>query len=119
MARPKKSTPTDPGSLAAEAFRALAHPSRLEIIRHLARRDHCCAGDFCCCMPIAQSTISQHLEILKAAGIVEWQAVGTKSIFTLNRARLAELGDTLTALTRADDGLRDPAPFEANEKASS
>ena len=88
----------------AEGFKALSHPSRLEIIRKLSGQDHCCAGDFCCCMPIAQSTVSQHLEMLKSAGIVEWKAQGTKSIYTLNRERLNELVAALQQLVGEDAG---------------
>ena len=88
----------------AEGFRALSHPSRLEIIRKLATQDHCCAGDFCCCMPIAQSTVSQHMEMLKSAGIIEWKAQGTKSIYTLNRTRLNELVSALQQLASDDAG---------------
>ena len=93
----------------AEGFKALSHPSRLEIIRKLSGQDHCCAGDFCCCMPIAQSTVSQHLEMLKSAGIIEWKAQGTKSIYTLNRTRLNELVSALQQLA-ADDAGTVPLP---------
>lgn len=82
----------------ANALKALAHPSRLEIMRQLAMRDRCCGGDFCGCLPLAQSTISQHLEMLKSVGLVDWQQEGTRSIYTLNRARLAELARLLEGL---------------------
>jgi len=80
------------------AFKALAHPARVEIVRQLAMRQHCCGGDICDCLPLAQSTISQHLELLKTAGIVEWRQEGTRSIFTLNRKRLDEIRSMLDAL---------------------
>lgn len=84
----------------AEAFKALGHPVRLEIIRQLVLRDRCCGGDFCDCLPLAQSTISQHLELLKQAGVVDWQQQGTRSIYTLNRARLSWLAGKLQELAR-------------------
>ncbi|MCO5134319.1 MAG: metalloregulator ArsR/SmtB family transcription factor [Phyllobacteriaceae bacterium] len=128
MARPRNCRRADPEHLMAEGFKALSHPSRLEIIRKLSGQDHCCAGDFCCCMPIAQSTVSQHLEMLKSAGIVEWKAQGTKSIYTLNRARLNELVSALqqlasdegpaASLLRAGDETGSAAP-EGNKKARS
>ena len=102
MARPKNCKRTDPDHMLAEGFKALSHPSRLEIVRKLAGQDYCCAGDFCCCMPIAQSTVSQHLEMLKSADIVEWKAQGTKSIYTLNRERLKELTTALRQLALED-----------------
>ncbi|WP_156892418.1 ArsR/SmtB family transcription factor [Salaquimonas pukyongi] len=99
----------------AEGFKALSHPSRIEIIRKLSTQDYCCAGDFCCCMPIAQSTVSQHLEMLKTAGIIEWKAQGTKSIYTLNRSRLNELVTALQHLA-ADE---QPEISDLNTVASS
>lgn len=124
MARPKNCKRTDPEHRMAEGFKALSHPSRLEIIRKLAGQDHCCAGDFCCCMPIAQSTVSQHLEMLKSAGIIEWKAQGTKSIYTLNRDRLNELVAALQQLAVDDTGivssLSDPTgELQATGKARS
>jgi len=82
----------------AHALKALGHPVRLEMIRQLVMRDRCCGGDFCDCLPLAQSTISQHLELLKQAGIVDWQQQGTRSIYTLNKERLAHLSQALNDL---------------------
>lgn len=82
----------------ADALKALGHPVRLEIIRQLVLRDRCCGGDFCSCLPLAQSTISQHLELLKQAGVVDWQQQGTRSIYSLNRARLSWLAEKLQEL---------------------
>lgn len=87
----------------ADALKALGHPSRLEILRQLARRERCCGGDFCTCLPLAQSTISQHLDLLKSVGLVNWHQEGTRSIYTLNRARLMELGMALTDLAGNGD----------------
>lgn len=106
----------------AEGFKALSHPSRLEIIRKLASQDHCCAGDFCCCMPIAQSTVSQHLEMLKSTGIIEWKAQGTKSIYTLNRDRLNELVAALQQLALDEESsvsslISDSGELQGNKKA--
>ena len=81
-------------------LKALAHPSRIEIVRQLASRDRCCAGDFCDCLPLAQSTISQHLEMLCTSGLVKSQASGTKSIFTLNPDGLITLANALIALAQ-------------------
>ena len=89
----------------ANALKALGHPARLEIIRHLVLRDRCCGGDFCDCLPLAQSTISQHLELLRQAGIVNWQQQGTRSIYSLNRARLTWLAEKLQAIA----GVQHPA----------
>jgi ArsR family transcriptional regulator len=55
---------------AAEIFRALGNPARVRIIRELARRESCVTGDLVEVLPLAQSTVSQHLKVLKEAGIV-------------------------------------------------
>ena len=121
-----KNAANQPQDTFSEGLKALGHPVRLEIVRQLAARDRCCAGDFCSCLPLAQSTISQHLEMLLAAGIVNRRPEGTKSIFTLNRTRLNELVSALQQLA-ADDS--DAIPFkdagegvamlQGNEKARS
>jgi ArsR family transcriptional regulator, arsenate/arsenite/antimonite-responsive transcriptional repressor len=55
---------------AAEVFRALGNPARLRIVTELARRNVCVTGDLVDALPLAQSTVSQHLKVLKEAGIV-------------------------------------------------
>jgi ArsR family transcriptional regulator len=55
---------------AATLFRALGNPARVRIVRELARRDVCVTGDLVDVLPLAQSTVSQHLKVLKEAGIV-------------------------------------------------
>ncbi|MEZ4493293.1 MAG: metalloregulator ArsR/SmtB family transcription factor [Dehalococcoidia bacterium] len=55
---------------AAEMFRALGNPARLRIVAELARRKVCQTGDLVDVLPLAQSTVSQHLKVLKEAGIV-------------------------------------------------
>jgi ArsR family transcriptional regulator len=55
---------------AAEVFRALGNPARVRIVAELARRKVCQTGDLLEVLPLAQSTVSQHLKVLKEAGIV-------------------------------------------------
>src|SRR5688500_11915795 len=55
---------------AAAVFRALGNPARVRIVRELARRNVCVTGDLVDVLPLAQSTVSQHLKVLKDAGIV-------------------------------------------------
>lgn len=83
----------------ASKLKALGHPSRVDIIRQIAQRDRCCAGDFCDCLSLAQSTISQHLEMLCDAGLVERELVGTRSIFTLNGPAFEELAASINAFS--------------------
>jgi ArsR family transcriptional regulator len=55
---------------AAALFRALGNPARVRIVAELARRDACVTGDLVDVLPLAQSTVSQHLKVLKEAGII-------------------------------------------------
>jgi ArsR family transcriptional regulator len=55
---------------AAAVFRALGNPARLGIVTELARRNACFTGDLVDVLPLAQSTVSQHLKVLKDAGII-------------------------------------------------
>ncbi len=61
---------------AAEVFRALGNPARLRIVAELARRKVCQTGDLVGLLPLAQSTVSQHLKVLKEAGIVRGEIDG-------------------------------------------
>ncbi|MGH7754111.1 MAG: ArsR/SmtB family transcription factor [Gemmatimonadales bacterium] len=55
---------------AAAVFRALGNPARVRIVTELARRNACITGDFVDALPLAQSTVSQHIKVLREAGIV-------------------------------------------------
>lgn len=53
----------------ARKFRALAHPIRLKLMEELMRGE-CCVGDVQRCLSISQPNVSQHLKVLKEAGII-------------------------------------------------
>ncbi|MFZ1815678.1 MAG: metalloregulator ArsR/SmtB family transcription factor [Rhizobiaceae bacterium] len=82
-------------------LKALGHPVRLEIVRHLAGCGCCCCGDFCDTLPLAQSTISQHLELLCKAGILALHKSGTRSNYSLNRQALAAIAEHLGTFSNA------------------
>ena len=50
---------------------ALAHPARLRILAILRERSACLCGDLVERMPLSQSTVSEHLKVLKEAGLVQ------------------------------------------------
>lgn len=51
--------------------KAIGHPARVKILRILARQSECVCGDVAAELPLAQSTVSQHLKILKTAGLIQ------------------------------------------------
>lgn len=55
----------------ARFAKALGHPVRLVILKHLSNQSCCYTGDLVDELPLAQSTISQHLKELKEAGLIE------------------------------------------------
>lgn len=55
----------------ARFAKALGHPTRIAILRHLENQSCCFTGDLVDVIPLAQSTISQHLKELKNAGLIQ------------------------------------------------
>ena len=78
-------------------LKALAHPARLEIVDLLAARGACVCGEIVSVLPLAQATVSQHLKILKEAGLVQGTIDGPRSCYCLDGGALAELRRALDA----------------------
>lgn len=68
---------------AAAVFRALGNPARVRIIRELAQRKACATSDFVELLPLAQSTVSQHLKVLKEAGVIQGTIEGGDQCYCL------------------------------------
>jgi ArsR family transcriptional regulator len=83
---------------AAERLKALGHPVRLAIVRALAERSRCCCADVCSGLPLAQSTVSQHLKVLKEAGLVSFRRDGVRSSYVLNPEAFVALHSDLAAI---------------------
>jgi predicted transcriptional regulator len=69
----------------AKFAKALAHPTRLEILRLLSTQSCCFTGDLVEVLPIAQSTISQHLKELKNAGLIQGEIALPKIKYCINQ----------------------------------
>lgn len=80
----------DDVTLAALA-KALGHPARVRILRLLAERDCCMTGDLVGLLPLAQSTISEHLRILREAGLVRGEIDGPRTSYCVNPAGISAL----------------------------
>ncbi|PLX36724.1 MAG: transcriptional regulator [Hyphomicrobiales bacterium] len=72
-------------------LKALSHPVRVAIVRALARQDHCCCGELVRPLALAQSTVSQHLKVLREAGLISGKAEGVKSCYRIERQAFDEL----------------------------
>ena len=72
----------------AALLKATAHPARLRILELLAERGECVCGEIVEVLPLAQSTVSQHLKILKDAGLLTGTIDGPRSCYCLDAAAL-------------------------------
>lgn len=70
--------------------KALAHPARVRILRVLLARGECVCGDIVDALPLAQATVSQHLKVLKAAGLIRGTIQGPRTCYGANPERLEE-----------------------------
>ena len=75
----------------ATLAKALAHPVRVQIVRMLARIDGCVCGELVDRLPLAQSTVSQHLKVLKDAGLVRGTIDGPRTCYCIDPAGLRRL----------------------------
>ncbi len=78
--------------LDSEAFaaicKALSHPIRVQIVDYLKRIDKCFCGEIVELLPLAQSTVSQHLKSLKEAGLIKGEVEGPKTCYCLDKKML-------------------------------
>lgn len=90
----------DRGSAAdlALRLRALGHPMRLTVLSNLARQEGCVCGEIVRALPLAQSTVSQHLKVLLDAGLIRCRTEGHRSSYCLDH-------EALTALKAEIDSL--------------
>lgn len=82
----------------ATMAKALGHPTRVQILRLLAERQACVTGDLVAELPLAQSTISEHLRILRQAGLIQGEIEGPRTSYCVNRAGLAAMQQAVTSL---------------------
>jgi ArsR family transcriptional regulator len=67
-------------------LRALGNPVRYRIMQHLADRQMCITGDIVAFTTLAQSTVSQHLKVLREAGLIEGEIEGPATCYCISEA---------------------------------
>lgn len=72
----------------AQLAAALGHPARVAIVRLLKARETCICGEIVQLLPLAQSTVSQHLKVLKEAGWIQGEVDGPRTCYCLNPSAL-------------------------------
>jgi DNA-binding transcriptional ArsR family regulator len=68
----------------ADMARALSHPARIAILKVLAQKSECICGEIVEVLPLAQSTVSQHLKELRNAGLIDGSVDGPRSCYCVN-----------------------------------
>jgi ArsR family transcriptional regulator len=82
----------------AAIAKALGHPARLRILRLLARTPGCIGGDIVEAVCLAQSTVSEHLRILKEAGVIEGEIDPPRVCYSLSPGALQPLSALIEEL---------------------
>src|SRR5215467_9143560 len=84
MAVHKKEEFTQKEQDLAAFAKALSHPARIAILKVLAQKNECICGEIVEVLPLAQSTVSQHLKELKTAGLITGEVDGPRSCYCIN-----------------------------------
>ena len=105
VARAAKDQPVD-NDMADEDIaliaKALSHPARIQIIRLLLNKKTCIGGDIVDVVGLAQSTVSEHLRILKASGIIIGEITRPRVCYSLNLAHFRPFSNFLELILDSD-----------------
>ena len=82
----------------AALCKAIGHPARLQLLRHLISHGDCYFGSLADVLPLAASTISKHVSILKEAGLIEGASDLQRVCYCVRPERLAQLKAMIGAL---------------------
>jgi ArsR family transcriptional regulator len=96
--------PTVPAEIDQEVAlvaKALAHPARVQILRILLARSTCTCGEIVEALPLAQATVSQHLKVLKEAGLIRGEVEGARVCYCADLHRLHRFNNMLDTLDQA------------------
>lgn len=98
MAIHKKEEFSEKEQALASFAKALAHPARIAILKVLADRNECICGEIVEVLPLAQSTVSQHLKELKNAGLIKGTIEGPKTCYCIHWEAFQEFSVAFNSL---------------------
>lgn len=81
-----------------EMFKALGNPIRFEIMKYLVTHPDCITGDIVEILPIAQATTSQHLKVLREAGLIKGTANGTATSYCLHDENIGWFSEKISEI---------------------
>ena len=84
MAQNKKDEFNKKENELADFANAISHPARVAILKQIAGRETCICGEIVEVLPLAQSTVSQHLKELKTAGLIKGEIEGTSICYCID-----------------------------------
>ena len=90
----------------AVMFKALGHPARLAILNFLSETNSCFTGDISQEIPLGRTTVNQHLNELKKAGLIQGHISGIKTNYCLNPEVLEKLKGSMEKLINTSELLR-------------
>ena len=93
----------------ANLFRVLAHPARLQILQCLIRKRTCLSGDISDMFPLKRTTVNQHMNELKDAGLIVGHEEGSKIVYCLNTEKVKDAEEILTGFL---EEMHLPADFK-------
>src|SRR6267142_1537796 len=91
-------TPSNADTDLASLSKALGHPARVAILRLLIARGECVCGAIVDELPLAQATVSQHLKVLKDAGLIQGEVDGPRVCYCVNPAGVRRLRELIASL---------------------
>jgi predicted transcriptional regulator len=97
MTYAKTSAFTEEQQQLARVAKALAHPARIAIIQLLASKTTCISGDIAAELPLSRTTVSQHLQELKALDLIRGEIDGLTVCYCLNTELLRQVQQQFTA----------------------
>ncbi len=95
MAINKRTEFPDSIQMVSAYAKLLSHPARIAILEVLAKRQTCVCGEIVEILPLAQSTVSQHLKELKEGGLVNGEVEGTSSCYCINWENFNQMSNAL------------------------
>ena len=90
--------PTSSDAELARLAKALAHPARVAILRRLLTQGECVCGQIVEGLPLAQATVSQHLKVLKGAGLISGEVDGPRVCYCVNPKAVERVKELIGAI---------------------
>lgn len=87
----------------ADIAKAISHPARLAILIEVAKQKSCICGEIVEVLPLAQSTVSQHLKELKEVGLIKGTVDGTKSCYCINWSKINEFKSLINNFLQGEE----------------